>query len=505
MSTSDNNVANNTNAIVWFRRDLRISDNEALTNALKDSIKPICVYIYNPEEESPWVIGSASKWWLHHALEDLQNSLLSINLDLLFYTGDSLSVLESIVKTTSASKIYWNRMYDPETVLRDTNIKTYFEKQGIEVQSSKGSLLKEPWEIKNGSGKPYQVFTPFWKTLSKELVVDVKKSFKEKPPRKAEIPLENKKIDPDSLSNLTLQDLKLLPTISWDANFYDLWKPTENAAWDIISNFVHNSIDTYQTDRDIPSLDATSKLSPYLHFGQITPSAIWNFVSDAFEYKKAVFIEPFLRQLAWRDFAHHLLFHFPHTNHKPLKEDFEKFPWREVSKKASSASADLKAWQKGQTGIPILDAGMRELWHTGTMHNRVRMLVGSFLVKNLRIHWLQGAKWFWDTLLDADLANNSLGWQWIAGCGADAAPYFRVFNPVSQSEKFDAEGLYIRKWVPELSKLPDKWLSKPWEAPHEILMSSGVILGKTYPFPICDLKETREEALNAYYEMKKNT
>jgi deoxyribodipyrimidine photo-lyase len=474
----------NNLSIFWFRRDLRIRDNLALFEAANQSKELICLYIHCPEEESPWEIGGASRWWLHHALIDLNSSLEKLGSKLIIKEGKSLELLSSLSKEFSASAVFWNRLYDPSTIKRDSIIKKSLIDSGIEVKSYSGSLLKEPWEVKNGSGAPYQVFTPFWKSVSKSFEVpDIVPILKKIPPTKLDIP------------SIELSSLNLLPKIPWDKEFYNYWQPTEKGAWETLSEFILNNIETYKTERDFPYKRASSTLSPYLHFGQITAVSIWRKVLDAFKTSDINSVEPFLRQLGWRDFAHHLLYHFPHTDLKPLKKDFEKFPWEKNKK-------NLSAWQKGRTGIPIIDAGMRELWTSGIMHNRVRMIVGSYLVKNLRIHWTEGAKWFWDTLIDADLANNTLGWQWVAGSGADAAPYFRIFNPITQSEKFDSQGFYIRKWLPELSSLPDKWIHRPFEAPENILKDANIILGKTYPKPICDLKETREEALEAYFTMK---
>ncbi|HMO18829.1 MAG TPA: deoxyribodipyrimidine photo-lyase [Oligoflexia bacterium] len=472
-------------SLFWFRRDLRVKDNEALHTAANESDFLICIYIHSPKEESPWPPGGASRWWLHHALSDLEKNLKKLGSHLIIKSGSSADIIKSIAEENSVSKVYWNRLYDPTTIKRDIQIKEELTSANIKVFSFPGSLLKEPWEIKNSSGNPYQVFTPFWRALSGQ-ISDLEPDLEIR-----KFPPSTKTVHSDELSTL-----KLLPKISWDKEFYPFWKPTEKGAWDILENFIISSIQDYKTERDFPFKQATSFLSPYLHFGQITPKSIWRTIHNAFNSSKVNSIEPFLRQLGWRDFAHHLLYHFPHTDSEPLKSDFKNFPWQR-NKPA------LSAWQKGQTGVPIVDAGMRELWATGIMHNRVRMIAASFLVKNLRIHWIEGAKWFWDTLVDADLANNSLGWQWVAGSGADAAPYFRIFNPVSQSEKFDSEGLYIRKWVPEISSLPDKWIHKPWEAPKNVLDAANVILGKTYPKLLCDLKATREEALNAYYSLKK--
>jgi deoxyribodipyrimidine photo-lyase len=292
-----------------------------------------------------------------------------------------------------------------------------------------------------------------------------------------------------------------LPSIRWDSGLYDCWKPGEAPAQQQLDNFIADAVDHYNNDRDSPGTEGTSRLSPHLHFGEISPRQILQSVRNMTEFEESMAPtgqNVFMKQLGWRDFAHQLLFHFPQTADNPLDERFANYPWS----RENDAGELLAAWQKGRTGFPIVDAGMRELWHTGWMHNRVRMIVASLLTKNLGIHWLEGARWFWDTLVDADLANNSMGWQWTAGCGADAAPFFRIFNPVSQSERFDPRGNYIRKWIPELAKLPDKALHAPWMQKNEILAHAGIRPGQDYPLPIVDLKETRQRALDQWSRIK---
>jgi len=477
---------NHETALVWMRRDLRLIDNPALSYATSHAKSVIVIYIHAPKEDGNWEIGGASKWWLHHSLKSLSQKFEKVSNQLILKKSDSsLQTILDITSQSNCSLVCWNRLYDPMLIKRDTEIKTKLKSQEIVVETFNSSLLKEPWELKTTTGGPYQVFTPFWRTLQKNFISE--------PIIKApkEIKISTAKIKSDKL-----EDLDLLPKISWDKEFYNLWEPGEDSAQKKVKKFLNSNVQNYKENRDFPSLSASSTLSPHLHFGEISPRDIWQQAENNKELIKTE-IEPFIRQLAWRDFAHHLLFHFPHTESAPLKKAFEKFPWNKNKKK-------LLAWQKGLTGFPIIDAGMRELYETGIMHNRVRMIVGSLLVKNLRIHWLEGAKWFWDCLLDADLANNSLGWQWVAGSGADASPYFRIFNPISQSEKFDSNGIYIRKWVPELNKLPNKFIHKPWDAPEHILKDAGITLGKNYPNRIVDLKESRDEALEAYFSLKNN-
>jgi deoxyribodipyrimidine photo-lyase len=470
--------------IVWFRQDLRLEDNPALHAACKNSNQVIPVFIWTPEELDPWAPGAASKWWLHHSLLAFSSHISQLGGKLCIREGDSLAELQKLIKETGAKAVYWNRLYDPAIIERDKKIKAAVTNNGIETKSFKSALLFEPWEIENSSKKPFQVFTHFWRKLKSSL---------------QEITILAK---PKSLScnhvpkSLALSELKLLPRISWDTAFSTVHSPGETGAKALLKAFLKQPIQSYQSDRNIPNLHATSKLSAHLHFGEISPRVIWKNTEraskDGLSSSQA---EVYLRQIAWREFAHHLLYHFPHTPLKSLKKDYEKFPWKKNK-------LLLKKWQQGLTGYPLVDAGMRELWTTGIMHNRVRMVVASFLVKHLLQPWQDGAKWFWDTLVDADLANNTMGWQWTAGCGADAQPYFRVFNPVLQGEKFDPNGDYVKRWVPELKDLPKKWLHKPWEAPEKVLADSGVSLGKSYPRPIIEHAEGRERALDAYEELK---
>lgn len=475
--------------IVWFRRDLRLGDNQALRNAIGDADEIIPLYIWAPEEESPWQAGGASKWWLHHSLTELNNDLTAKGSYLLIRSGDSLVELEQLRKETNAKGVYWNRLYDPAIVERDKAIKSKLSSLDFEIKTFSGSMLKEPWEIKSSSGTPYKVFTPFWKKLKADYQ-------HEKP-----LPTPRSILSPQSRSeSLDLSDIELLPKLPWDKEFYEVWTPGEQGAKQALTDFIGDEISTYKEARDNPALEGTSLLAAHLHFGEISPGQVWEAVTATVEKGdiSSESAEAFLRQLAWRDFSHQLLFNFPKTDVRPLRSEFESFPW-EQNEQA------LESWQHGNTGFPLVDAGMRQLWKTGTMHNRVRMLVASFLVKHLLIRWQDGSKWFWDTLVDADLANNTMGWQWTAGCGADAAPYFRVFNPILQGEKFDPEGKYVSKWVPELKLIPKKWIHRPWEAPSQVLTDAGVVLGEDYPQPIIEHQEGRERALEAYDDFKENS
>lgn len=466
--------------IVWFRLDLRLEDNEAFQAAIKSGNEVIPVYIWAPEEEKPWAPGAASKWWLHYALEDLDRELGKRDLRLIIRSGLSVKrELAKLVEETKANTVYWNRCYEPAVIKRDTLIKKELTTRGVVVQSFKGNLLFEPWEIENKSKKPFKVFTPFWKhCLTHEFDTPIKTNY-----RGLAFPTAWPK-------SLKVSDLKLRPVIPWDKEFHVKWNPTLEGGKKCLADFVKSRMEDYKEQRDFPGVDGTSRLSPYLHFGQVTPRQVCEQIKT-----RSVSAKTYVSEIGWREFAYHLLYHFPHTPESPFRAEFAHFPWKEDS-------IGLKEWQDGLTGFPIVDAGMRQLWRVGWMHNRVRMIVASFLVKDQLISWEEGARWFWDTLVDADLASNTLGWQWAGGCGADAAPYFRVFNPMLQGAKFDPEGKYIREYIPELGKLPSKYIHAPWEAPKGVLIQAGVTLGENYPLPILDHKKAREKALHAYDKLK---
>ncbi len=464
-------------AIVWFRRDLRLSDNPALAAALDGHARVLPIYLHAPEEEDAWAPGAASRWWLHRALDDLGHQLGG---RLLLRRGDSLATLLELVEQSGATAVYWNRLYEPAAIARDTRVKQALRAAGIEARSFNAALLFEPWDVSNKQHRPFRVFTPFWKRLQADGL----------PRRPVPVPgVRRRLITAQSfagLGGLDLDRLELLPKIAWDAGIAETWRPTRDAAEARLDEFLACDIRRYATGRDLPAKDQVSRLSPYLHFGQLGPREISAACDAAGEPASA-----FLREIGWREFAHHLLYHYPHTAESPMDARFDAFPWREHA-------SDLAAWQRGETGIPMVDAGMRQLWVTGWMHNRVRMIVASFLTKNLLLPWQSGARWFWDTLVDADLASNSLGWQWTAGCGADAAPYFRVFNPVLQGDKFDPAGAYVRRWLPELANLPDRWVHQPWAAPTAVLTGAGLRLGSDYPRPVADSKASRLRALEAW-------
>lgn len=466
--------------IHWFRQDLRLSDNPALYKAAKAG-QVIAVYILDDENAAANKMGAASRVWLHHSLEDLNQSL---NGHLAIFKGNPIDILKNIIANNEVSAIHWNRCYEPWRVTRDKAIKEKLNQQGIEVQSFNGSLLWEPWEISKKDGTPYKVFTPFYR----------KGCLSAEPPRTPLPPPENTQFF--KITGNPVAALGLLPDIDWNEQIENHWLFGEQAAQKRLKEFLDDGLNGYKEGRNFPNKNNVSRLSPYLHFGEISPNQAWHAaINSALAKNHENDLDCFQSELGWREFLYHLLYHFPELPGANMNKKFDAFPWEQNK-------SYLLAWQKGQTGIPIIDAGLRELWQTGYMHNRVRMVVASFLVKNLRIHWKEGERWFWDCLFDADLANNVMSWQWVAGCGADAAPYFRIFNPLTQSRKFDAQGTYIRRFVPELKDMPDKHIHAPWDAPKDILDKAGIILDKDYPKPIIDLKTSRERALEAYNHIK---
>jgi deoxyribodipyrimidine photo-lyase len=455
--------------LLWFRQDLRLRDNDALQAAAARGQPIIPVYVWSPDEEGGWPPGAASRWWLHHSLRALTTDLQQRGLRLILRRGPALKTLRALVRETSATAIYWNRRYEPAAQLSGGEVKRALRGDGIEVRSFNSTLLHEPSELLNQSGKPYQVFTPFYRKLMADAKPDRPGGIPRALPKPYQWP-----------ASLQLSSLRLLPKIRWYQTMTGTWRPGEGGALLTLRRFVASKLADYPRLRDVPAVDGTSHLSPYLHFGEIGPRQVWHAV------RAHGHAEVFLRELIWREFGHHLLHHFPHTPEAPLREEFGHFPW-------AQGLDGLASWQRGETGVPLVDAGMRELWQTGIMHNRVRMVAASFLVKNLRLPWQEGARWFWDTLVDADLANNSLNWQWVAGSGADAAPYFRIFNPVLQSRRFDPRGEYIRRWLPPLAEVPDRQVHAPWQAD---------VPPVGYPAPIVDLDESRAAALEAYRSMR---
>jgi deoxyribodipyrimidine photo-lyase len=465
--------------LVWFRHDLRVADNPALVWACK---RGAVIPVYVLDEETPGVraLGSASKWWLHHSLKALEKSLGG----LVVKRGKAANVIAALAKETGANAVCWNRMYEGGTMARDKDLKAALERDGVEVATFNGSLLHEPWEIKNGSGNDFKVFTPYWKAcLQREIA--------------APLPAPNVRMDTLPASE-TIEEVVPLPTKpAWAEGWGDIWQVGERAAMARLEDFMADDLQGYAEGRDRPDKTHFSRLSPHLRFGEISPRQVWQMVKQRTAAKPGLRkdADKFLAEVGWREFAHHILYHFPALATDNWKAAFDAYPWE-------NNKAHLKAWQRGRTGYPFVDAGMRELWQTGFLHNRVRMVVASFLIKHLRLDWRLGEDWFWDTLCDADTANNAAGWQWVAGSGADASPYFRIFNPFGQGEKFDPDGAYVRRWVPELAGLPNDYIHRPWEAPPLVLAQAGVVLGKDYPFPLVKHEEARAAALAGYGKVK---
>ena len=461
-------------SIIWFRRDLRLHDNAALEWACENSAAVIPVYIHSPEEEKPWAPGAASRWWLHHSLLSLQKKLADKGLKLHFYSGNSEQVIPKIIAESKADHLVYNRLYEQHLHDRDLRIeKKLEEKKSIdgfsieefEVVTFDSGLFFSPGTVLNNQQLPYRVYTPFYKKLKPLLSVAMSQQY-------SDLSSDDSKV-PESISlrsGSPLKSLNLLDEYHWHEKLTAHWSPGEDHAYELLDTFIDGAVEHYEVERDIPAVDSTSRLSPYLHFGEITARqiyyALWPLLEGEGGASATRSAEVFLKQLIWREFAHNVLWHFPETATKPMNPRYQKKFWR-------SNRADFDAWTKGETGIPIIDAGMKQLWETGWMHNRVRMIVSSFLTKNLGINWLDGANFFWDTLVDADLANNSMGWQWVAGCGVDAAPYYRVFNPNTQTKRFDNKFSYINRWAPGHAELD-------------------------YPQPMVDLASSRDKAMQRY-------
>ena len=476
--------------IIWLRKDLRLHDHPGFAQAIAKGYEIIPVYIWD-ESEHRWQEGEASRWWLHHALIDLQQQLNELGGKIFIHrVGEKdnvLGCLTRLINQYEADAIYWGRRYEPDIVKRDQIIKTQLKESGYDVCSFNSHLLFEPHTVKNKSGKHFKVFTPYWK---KCLTLNVDNLTKISKKQWAKVKWYSR---PCSLS-IEIESLGLLPNIPWDKEFYVCWKAQRSEGLKRLNDMVESKCGTYNEQRDIPAIDGTSRLSPYLQWGQISAREVYHAFSN--NYTDAI-EKGYLRQLFWRDFSYHLMFNEPHTPEKAMRPEYEHFPWEKNE-------MFLTAWKNGQTGFPIVDAGMRQLWQTGWMHNRVRMIVGSLLVKHMLQDWREGASWFWDTLVDADLANNTMGWQWIGGSGADASPYFRIFNPIIQGEKFDPDGSYVRKYCPELTRVPNAYIHKPWEMPELELAEAGITLGKDYPNPVISHQAGREKALAAYAQFKES-
>ncbi|MFC3069658.1 cryptochrome/photolyase family protein [Phenylobacterium soli] len=471
--------------LVWFRRDLRLADNPALAQAIATGEPILPLYVLDDEDAGCWAPGAASRWWLHGSLTALDADLKarSGGRGLALRRGSAERVVGDLARTAGVSAVLWNRCYEPWAVARDARLMMSLRQSGIAAISFNGSLLTEPGHFLNRQGEPYRVFTPFWRALRAQAE-----------PVGASRPPE--RIDIAGAPSERLADWDLLPTRpDWAGGLRETWTPGEAGARARLKAFLAGAVFEYGDMRNRPDRSGTSRLSPHLHFGEISPWAVWRAVTTAGMARTgepfSAGVDTFLSELAWREFSAHLLFHFPDLPTKALKPEYDRVGWRHDR-------AGLEAWRRGRTGYPIVDAGMRELWATGWMHNRVRMIVASLLIKDLLIDWREGEAWFWDTLVDADLANNAASWQWVAGSGADASPWFRIFNPVTQGETFDPDGDYVRRWIPELAKLPTRAIHAPWTAGAADLAAAGVRLGDTYPRPIVDHAEARRRTLDAY-------
>ncbi|NOT71098.1 MAG: deoxyribodipyrimidine photo-lyase [Hyphomicrobium sp.] len=473
--------------VVWFRSDLRLASNRALSAAVATGAPLILTYILDDETPAAWKRGAASRWWLDKSLAALSASLETRGATLIFRRGVTGEELPRLVTQSKASAVYFTRCYEPHAVALEDQLKAVFDSAGVVFKRFGGNLLREPEDVRTKTGDVYKVYTPFWKALSADFTPP-----KPLPPPKA-ITAFKSALESDNLAAWRLHPSKP----DWSGGFGEHWKPGEDGAHEKLQTFLEAAMRSYADDRNRPDRPGTSRLSPHLHFGEISPAQCWIAAQHAAASMPGADkgCETFLKEIVWREFSYTLLYYWPDLPEQPFRRDFAAFPWK-------SEPAHLAAWQKGMTGYPVVDAGMRELWHTGYMHNRVRMIVASFLIKHLLIPWQAGEAWFWDTLVDADLASNAASWQWVAGSGADAAPYFRIFNPVTQGEKFDPDGTYVRRWVPELTALPNDVIHAPWTAGALTLAAAGVTLGKTYPHPLVDHAAARARALSAYDAVK---
>lgn len=464
--------------IVWFRHDLRLADNPALTHALASGRPVLPVFVLDDEGRTRR-IGAASRWWLDKSLRALNAALEDRGSRLILRSGDSLTQIRRLADETGADLVFMNRMFEPDAFARDAEVAHALKADEIECRGFNGSLLCRPGSVLNGSGQPYKVFTPFLKALLGKVEA------------LPECPVPAQIVTPATPGSEAIDDWRLHPSRpDWSGQFR--WTPGEVGAGRALTQFLAQGLKTYSTGRNLPAVEGVSRLSPHLAWGEIHPLRVLQRARQAAAEGRVPPSEAdkFIAELGWRDFSAQLVHHFPHMTDRAFRPEYDAMPWREDPK-------GLRAWQRGLTGFPIVDAGMRQLWATGWMHNRVRMVVASFLVKDLLVDWRAGEAWFWDTLVDADLGNNVQNWQWTAGSGADAAPYFRVFNPVSQGQKFDAKGQYVRRWIPEIAALPDKWIHAPWTAPHEDLVRARLRLGTDYPHPIVDHAMARDRALDS--------
>jgi deoxyribodipyrimidine photo-lyase len=474
--------------IYWFRQDLRLHDLPGLRAALAAGGNVLPCYIFDDESPGTWRMGGASRWWLHHSLTALGSEIAALGGELYLARGRPERILANLAAQSGAARICCSRQYEPWARQLEEELHAALERRGVTLQRYGGSLLWEPDTVSNLAGQPFKVFTPFWRKCRSLPMA----------PQVVMPALRFGRWQGEVKPSEQLRDWQLLPTRpNWAHGWEQRWQPGERGAQRRLDEFLRGAVADYDAGRNHPAREATSRLSAHLHSGEIAPARVFHAARLASAANPALEqeTEKFLSELGWREFSAHLLYHFPTLPDQPFKADFAAFPW-------VGGARELRAWQQGKTGYPMVDAGMRELWQSGYMHNRVRMVVASFLCKHLLVDWRAGQRWFWDTLVDADLANNASGWQWVAGSGADASPYFRIFNPTTQGLKFDKAGDYIRRWLPELAALPDKYLHEPWTAPAEVLRDAGVTLGESYPFPVVDHRDARNAALAAYADTR---
>jgi len=473
----------NRPVIVWFAQDLRLADHPALTAAVQQERPIIPLYVLDDEASGPWAAGGASRWWLHYSLQALAADLAQRGSRLILRRGNATTIIAELVQELGATAVFCTRRYEPCASADERKLKNHLSQRGFDFRRFGGSLLYEPETVATKDAQPFKVFTPFSKVCLAQRVTS------------SALPTPAKITTPSQWpASDVLDDWVLTPrTPDWAGGLRECWSPGEAGATRRLDAFVESSLDEYHTSRDRPDCAATSSLSPHLHFGELSPRQVWHRVAPfASTFPGGTEgADSFLRELIWREFSYHMLYHWPTLPEAPFRPGFERFPWRDDEHM-------LAAWQLGRTGYPLVDAGMRQLWHTGWMHNRVRMVTASFLVKHLLIPWQRGAAWFWDTLVDADLANNSASWQWVSGCGVDAAPYFRIFNPILQGLKFDPDGTYVRRWVPEIALLKTDYIHQPWLAPTSALEDASIRLGENYPEPVVDHAFARRRALEAF-------
>lgn len=467
-------------SLVWLRDDLRLDDNPALTAAETLGLPLTVVYVLDEESAGIRPLGGAVKWWLHHSLTVLATSLEARGSRLVLRRGPAGDVIRQLATQTHAGHLFWNRRYGlPERTV-DADLKAWAGENDIEASSFQANLLFEPWTIRTGAGGPYKVYTPFWRAcLAGE---DVREPLAA--PESLPAPAPSGRGLPASE---TLSSWRLLPSSpDWSGGLGETWKPGEEGAAQRLGDFLDGPADDYGTGRNIPGTEGTSRLSPYLRFGEVSPFRVWREIRNRYPHQVPADVGIYRSELGWREFCWHLLYTNPDLATKNVRPEFDRFAWE------SPTASELDAWQQGHTGYPFVDAGMRQLWQTGWMHNRVRMAAASFLIKNMLTDWRVGEAWFWDTLVDADSASNPANWQWVAGSGADASPYYRIFNPVTQSKKFDAAGKYLREFIPELAELDGKAIHEPW----------GLLGVNGYPEPLVALPESRERALDAFQKLK---